>query len=148
MRWISFISSGQSIQMHKNTPSSQVHIEHSPGETTYWVTDQTSVNLGELKSYQESFLLFWPQCFETRYQFWKKKKNCKKHKHMEVKQYISKWWTGYWINQKGNRKISRNKWQWKPDNSKPMGCSKSSSMKEVYSNTIPPQETRKVKQTT
>ena len=31
----------------------------------------------------------------------------------------------------------------KNNNSKPMGCSKSSSKKEVYSNTILPQETRK-----
>ena len=31
----------------------------------------------------------------------------------------------------------------KHDNSKPMGCSKSSSQKEVYSNTILLQETRK-----
>ena len=29
------------------------------------------------------------------------------------------------------------------DNSKPMGCSKSSPKREVYSNTILPQETRK-----
>ena len=28
---ISLISSGHSIQMRKNTPSSQVHMEHSPG---------------------------------------------------------------------------------------------------------------------
>ena len=28
---ISLISSGHSIQMRKNTPSSQVHVEHSPG---------------------------------------------------------------------------------------------------------------------
>ena len=41
------------------------------------------------------------------------------------------------------KKISRNKWQWKHNNSKPMGCSKSSSKREVYSNTILPQETRK-----
>ena len=27
----SLISSGHSIQMQKNTPSSQVHVEHSPG---------------------------------------------------------------------------------------------------------------------
>ena len=31
MRWISLISSGHSIQMGKNKPSSQVHMEHSPG---------------------------------------------------------------------------------------------------------------------
>ena len=46
-------------------------------------------------------------------------------------------------NQKGNQKISRNKWQWK-HNSKPMGCSKSNPKREVYSNTIL-QETRKEK---
>ena len=39
--------------------------------------------------------------------------------------------------------MSRNKWQWKHDNSKPMGCSESSSKREVYSNPILPQEIRK-----
>ena len=34
--------------------SSQVHMEHSPGQTTYSVTNQTSVNLRNLKSYQAS----------------------------------------------------------------------------------------------
>ena len=38
------------------------------------------------------------------------------------------------------KKISRNKWQWKHDNSKPMGCSLSNSNREAYSNTI---QTRK-----
>ena len=47
------------------------------------------------------------------------------------------------MNQNGNKNFSRNKWQWKHDNSKPMGCSKSSSQREVYNNTILPQETRK-----
>ena len=42
-----------------------------------------------------------------------------------------------------SRTNSRNKWQWKHDNSKPVGCSKSSSKREVYSNTILPQEIRK-----
>ena len=56
MRWISLISSGHSIQMQKSTHSSQVHMEHSPGETTSWVTNQTSVNLRKLKSYQASSL--------------------------------------------------------------------------------------------
>ena len=41
------------------------------------------------------------------------------------------------------KKKSRNKWQWKHDNSKPVGCSKSSSKREFYSNTILPQETTK-----
>ena len=54
MRWISLITSGHSIQMQKNTPSSQVHMKHSPGYTTSWVTNQTSVNLRKLKSHQAS----------------------------------------------------------------------------------------------
>ena len=40
--------------MQKNTPSSQVHREHSPGYTTSWVTNQTLVNLRKLKLYQAS----------------------------------------------------------------------------------------------
>ena len=47
------------------------------------------------------------------------------------------------INQKGNQTISRNKWQWKHDNSKPMACRESSHKKEIYSNTILPPEIRK-----
>ena len=70
------------------------------------------------------------------------KKKTKKHKYMEIKQHISKYTTGEWRNQVGNQKISGNKWQWKHDNSKPMGCSKSSSEREVYSNTILPREAR------
>ena len=62
---------------------------------------------------------------------------------MEVKQHICKQPTGYWRSQKGNQKIFRNKWQWKHDNSKPMGCSRGGSKRDVYSNTILPQETRK-----
>ena len=41
------------------------------------------------------------------------------------------------------KKIFRNKWLWKHNNSKPMGYSKSSCKREVCSNTILPQETRK-----
>ena len=44
---------------------------------------------------------------------------------------------------KREKKNSGNKWQWKHNNSKPMGCSKSSSKGKVYSNTILPQEIRK-----
>ena len=40
------------------------------------------------------------------------------------------------------RQLKKNKKR-KQDNSKPMACSKSSSKREVYSNTILPQETRK-----
>ena len=63
---------------------------------------------------------------------------------MKSKQHVSKQPTGYWRNQKGNQKISRKKSQWKHDNSKPMGCNKSSSKREVFSNIILPQEKRKI----
>ena len=50
----------------------------------------------------------------------------------------------HWRNLRGNQKTPRNKWKWKNNDPKPMGCSKSSSKREVYSNTILPQETRKI----
>ena len=40
--------------------------------------------------------------------------------------------------------MHRKEWKWKHNNSKPIGCSKSTSKREVYSNTILPQETRKI----
>ena len=35
--------------------TSEVHMEHSPGQITSWVTNQALVNLRKLKSYQASF---------------------------------------------------------------------------------------------
>ena len=46
---------GHSIQKQQITLSSQVHMEHSPGQITSWVTNQASVNLRKLNSYQASF---------------------------------------------------------------------------------------------
>ena len=46
---------GHSIQKQQITLSSQVHMEHSPGYIISWVTNQASVNLRKLKSYQASF---------------------------------------------------------------------------------------------
>jgi len=48
----------------------------------------------------------------------------------------------HWNNQRGNQKIPRD--QWKHNDTKPMGCSKSSSKREVYTNTILSQEIRKI----
>ena len=45
-----------SIQKQQNTLSSQVLMEHSPGQIISWVTDQALVNLRKLKSYQVTFL--------------------------------------------------------------------------------------------
>ena len=63
---------------------------------------------------------------------------------MEVKQYITKQPRDHWRNQRGNQKIPRDKWQWKHDDTKSMGCSNSRSKTDVYGNTILPQETRKI----
>ena len=52
MTKMSLISSGHFIQMQKNTPSCQVHMKYSPGQTRSWVTNQTSVYLRKFKSYQ------------------------------------------------------------------------------------------------
>ena len=50
----------------------------------------------------------------------------------------------HWRNQRRNEKIRRGKWKQKQDDLKPMGHSKSCSKREVYSNTILPQETRNI----
>ena len=63
---------------------------------------------------------------------------------MEAKQDITKYPRDHWRNQRGNQKIPRDKWQWKHDDLKPTGCNKSSSKREVYSNTSLPQETRNI----
>ena len=63
---------------------------------------------------------------------------------MEAKQYATKQPVDHWRNQRGNQKIPRDKWKWKHNDPKPMGCSKSSSKWEVYSNTILSQERIKI----
>ena len=72
-----------------------------------------------------------------------KKKKKLENKCMKVKQFTTKKSMDQWRNQRGNKKIPRDKWQQKYDNPNPMRCSKSSSKRQVYSNTILPQEIRK-----
>ena len=43
---------------------------------------------------------------------------------METKQHATKQLTVYWINERGNLKISRDKWQWRHNDLKPMGFRK------------------------
>ena len=62
---------------------------------------------------------------------------------MEAKQYATKWPMDHWRNQRGSKKIPRDKWKQKYD-PKPMRHSKSSSRREVYGNTIVLQEKRKI----
>ena len=63
---------------------------------------------------------------------------------MEAKQYVTEKPRDHLRNQRGNQNIPRHKWQWKHDNPKLMGCSKSSSKREVYSYTSLRQETKKI----
>lgn len=46
----------------------------------------------------------------------------------------------HWV----NKKYLKTTKLWKHDDPKPLGCSKSSSKKEVYSSTCLPQKTRKI----
>ena len=50
----------------------------------------------------------------------------------------------HWRNHRGNQKISRDKWKWKYNGPKPMGHSKSSSNRAIYSDTQLHQETIKL----
>ena len=61
---------------------------------------------------------------------------------METKQHAPKQPMDHWRNQRRNLRMPRSKWQQRHNNPKPMGCSNSSSRKEVYSNTSLPQKTK------
>ena len=63
---------------------------------------------------------------------------------MKAKQYAAKQPSDHQVNQTGNQKIPKDKWKWKLNDPKPVGCSKSSSKREVYSNIVLPQEARKI----
>ena len=69
----------------------------------------------------------------------KKTKTVKNTNMWRLNIYITKQPKGHWQNQRGNQRIPRDKWQWKHNDPKPIGHSKSSSKREVYSNAILPQ---------
>ena len=73
-----------------------------------------------------------------------REKNKKKNNYMETKQHATKTLMGQQWNQRGNQKIPRDKWQWKHNHIKSMGCIKSRSKREVHSDTGLPQEIRKM----
>ena len=54
-----------------NIHSSQVHMEHTPEQTTYWNTNQPSTSTKRSRSY--TVHIFRPQCYETQNQPQKKK---------------------------------------------------------------------------
>ena len=53
----------------------------------------------------------FPNNYETRNQL--QEKHCKKHKHLEAKQYTIKQAIGHWKNQRGNKKVPGDKWKQK-----------------------------------
>lgn len=63
---------------------------------------------------------------------------------MEAEQCASKQPTDQWRNQRGNKKMPKDKWKWKHHDPKPMRCSQSCSKREVYSNSSLSQETRRI----
>ena len=63
---------------------------------------------------------------------------------MEAKQYITKCQEITEEIKEEIKKIHGDKWQWKHNDPRPMECSKSSPKREVYSNTILAQETKKI----
>ena len=54
------------------------------------------------------------------------KRNEKKSDYMEAKQHVTKKPISQQWNQRGNKKLSWDKWQWKQNRTKSMECSKSS----------------------
>ena len=54
---------------------------------------------------------------------------------MEENWYTAKQLIDNWRSQRGNKRIPSDKWQWKHNDPKPMGCNKGSSKREVYGNT-------------
>ena len=72
-----------------------------------------------------------------------RKKNSKKHRHVEAKQYATEQPMDHWRNQSGNKKIPRPMGK-KHNDPKSMECSKNSSKRELYSNINLLQETGKI----
>ena len=97
-------------------------------------------NLSKFKKIEIISSIFsWPQRYEIRYQLQEKKKTLKNTNTWRLN-------NTFLNNQQVTEEIKREIKKFlerKHDNSKPMGYSKSSSKKEVDSNTILPQETRK-----
>ena len=85
---ISLISSGYSIQMQKNTPYSHMH--HVTFSRIYHILVHKS-NFSQFKKIEILSSIFSEHnAIRLDINYKKRKKNCKKHKHMEIKQHISK----------------------------------------------------------
>ena len=68
----------------------------------------------------------------------------KKNNYMETKEHTTEKPIGQWWNQRGNLKIPWDKWQWKHNHTKSMGCNKSRLKREIHSHTGLPERARKI----
>ena len=92
-----------------------------------------------MKSYQA---FFWSQWYETRIQL--QEESWKNHKYVENEQHGTKQLLGQQRNQRRKQKFSEDKWKWKYHIPNSVGCIKSDTKREVYSNTGIYQDTRKI----
>ena len=66
-----------------------VHMDHSPGQTTSWVTKTSLSKFEKIEIISSILSNHNTMRLDTNYRK-KKKKHCKKHKHTELKEYASK----------------------------------------------------------
>ena len=138
MRWISLISSGHSIQIQKNTHS------FSSAHGTFSRIDHILAHKSNLSKFKKIEIIsnIFSQHNAMRLDINYKKNTIRNTNTWRLNNMFL---NNQQVTEESKREIKKflETWQWKHDNSKPMGCSKSSSKREVYSHTILPQETRK-----
>ena len=139
MRWISLISSGHSIQIKENTTSSQVHMEHSPGQTD--ILGHKS-NLSEFKKIEVISSIFSNQNTMRLHISYKGKKPVR---NTSTWRFNNLFLNSQQVTEEIKREIKHLYKQMimKTRQLKTYGMQQSSSKREVYSNIILPQETRK-----
>ena len=131
--------------MQKNTLSSQVHMEHSPGHRLPCLRSYKS-SLGKFKKIEIISSIFSDPNTLTPNRYLFQEKNKKTVRNTNTRRLNNTFLNNQQVTEEIKREIkknSRNKWQWKHDNSKIMGWSKRSCKREVYGNASLPQETRK-----
>ena len=87
-------------------PNAEKYTFLSSARETFSRIDQILGHKSNLSIFKKTEIIssIISQYYETRYEL--QRKNCKEHKHMEIKQHVSKWPTDYWRNQNKNQRIS------------------------------------------
>ena len=87
VRWTKLIFIKYFTQKQQNTHSFQVHLEHSPGKDHIL---GHKARLGKVKKIDIISSIFSDYNVISLEVNYKKKKNCKKHRYLEAKQYVTK----------------------------------------------------------